>query len=132
MKCSECLTDLTEDKDIEFHDVQSVYTLIELVDRGSLKWPPQPVLNAVIKIWMVYTSIESDSTLYERLLTEQSRSILVKLCIIHFESEHEEIWRTKCPSCSTFRWDILKKIIFTICNCILSNTTKNLNSLERS
>ena len=81
---------------------------------------------------MVYNSIESDFTLYERLLTEQSRTILVKLCLVHLDSEHEEMWRTKCSSCSTFRWDILKKLIFTIYNCILLNTTKNLNSLERS
>ena len=36
-KCSDCLLFLTEDKVMEFVDYQAVNTLIELIDRGSLK-----------------------------------------------------------------------------------------------
>ena len=35
-------------------------------------------------------------------------------------------------SVRAFRWDILKKLIFTTCNCILSYAVKNLNSSQRN
>ena len=130
-RCPDCLIFLTEDKVIEFVDYESAYKLIEILDRGSLKWPSQPVLDVILKIWNIYTSIESDSDLFNKLLTEPSRSILVRLTLLHFEAEHEDLWQTQCSSCEIFRWDILKKLIFTTCNCILSNTVKNINSSQR-
>ena len=100
--------------------------------RGSLKWPSRPVIDVISKLWNIYTSIESDPALFDKLLAEPSRSILVRLTLLHFEAEHEELWRTQCTSRETFRWDILKKRIFTTCNRILSNAVKYLNSSQRN
>ena len=130
-KCADCLIFLTEDKVIDFVDYQSAYTLIEIIDRGSLKWPSRPVLDVTLKLWSIYTSIESNPELFDKLLTEHSRSILVRLTLFHFEAEHDEIC-THCSSCETFRWDILKKLILTTCNYILSNTVRNMNSSQRN
>ena len=83
-------------------------------------------------LWSIYTSIESNPELFDKLLTEHSRSILVRLTLFHFGAEHDEIWRTHCSSCETFRWGILKKLILTTCNCILSNAVRNMNSSQRN
>ena len=85
-----------------------------------------------IELWNIYTPIESDPALFDKILAEPSRSILVRLALLHFEAEHEELWRTQCTRCESFRWDILKKLIFTTCNCIFSNAVKNLNSSQRN
>ena len=49
-KCPDCLKFLTEDKVIEFVDYESAYTLIEIIDRGSLKWPSRPVIDVISKL----------------------------------------------------------------------------------
>ena len=130
-KCSDCLLILTEDKVMDFVDYQAAYTLIEIIDRGSLKWPSTPVLTIMLKVWKIYTLIESKPQLFDKLLGGATRSILVNLTLLYCEGEHDEIWRMQCPTCEIFLWDILKKLIFTMCNCILSNTVKNMNSSQR-
>ena len=105
-KYPDCLIFLTKDKVFEFVDYESAYTLIEIIDRGSLKWPSRPVIDVISKLWNIYTSIESDQALFDKLLAEPSRIILVRLALLHFEAEHEELWRTQCTSCETFRWDL--------------------------
>ena len=53
--CPSCLSLLTEDKDLEFEEpVDSIYGLIQLQDRGGLKWPSVPVLKAVCTSWNLY------------------------------------------------------------------------------
>ena len=84
-KCSECLLFLTVDKVIDFVDYQGAYTLIEKIDRGSLKWPSTPVLHIMFKLWNIYILIESKPQLFEKLLAGASRSILVNLTLFHFE-----------------------------------------------
>ena len=37
--CGACLSRLTQDKELEVVDFQDTYKLIQLTDRGSLKWP---------------------------------------------------------------------------------------------
>ena len=77
------------DKVIEFVDYESAYTLIEKIDRGSLKWLSQPVIDVISKLWNIYTSIESNPALFDKLLN--SHSIIVKLALLHFETENEEL-----------------------------------------
>ena len=56
--CPSCLSLLTEDKDLEFEDpADSIYGLIQLQDRGGLKWPSVPVLEAVCTLWNLYMKI---------------------------------------------------------------------------
>ena len=51
----------------------------------------RPVLDIIVKLWCIYTSIESNSELFDKRLTEHTRSILVRLTF-HFEFEDYEIW----------------------------------------
>ena len=81
-KYPDCLIFLTKDKVIEFVDYESAYTLIEIIDRGSLKWPSRPVIDVISELWNIYTSIESDQALFDKLLAEPSRSILVRLALL--------------------------------------------------
>ena len=37
--------------------------------------------------------------------------------------------RECCDDCEVRRWDILKKIILTVSNCILSKKVKNYNNM---
>ena len=47
----------------------------------------------------IYTLIELKPQLFDKLLGGASRSILVNLTLFYFEGEHDEIWRTQCPTC---------------------------------
>ena len=49
-KFPDCLVFLTEDKVIKFADYESAYTLIEIINRGSLKWPSRPDIEVVSKL----------------------------------------------------------------------------------
>ena len=55
--CSNCLALLTEDKILEFEESNSVYALIQLQDRGGLKWPSVPVLEAVSMMWSLFVYV---------------------------------------------------------------------------
>ena len=48
--CPECYSLLTEDKSIEIEDLVNNLSLIQLLDRGGLKWPSKQVLNSVFTI----------------------------------------------------------------------------------
>ena len=72
--CPSCLSLLTEDKDLEFEDpADSIYGLIQLQDRGGLKWPSVPVLEAVCTLLNLYMKIEKDSNLFAQFLKAPSR-----------------------------------------------------------
>ena len=130
--CSQCLSDLVEEDTFDVGVTDPVYGLIFSSDRGGLKWPSAPVLEAVVKLWTVYTRIEMDSTIFSSFLRSPSRKILVSLTLHIIERHETEFWRNKCPSCNTIGWNTLKKIILSATNCILANKIKNMNSLKRT
>ena len=45
---------LTKEKVSDIIDYQAAYTLIEIIDRGSLKWTSQQVLDIILKLWSIY------------------------------------------------------------------------------
>ena len=40
--------------------------------------------SVISKLWNIYTSIESDQALFDKLLAETSRGILVRMALLHF------------------------------------------------
>ena len=129
-KCQSCLSFLTEDKEMEIEEPSdSKYRLIQIIDRGSLKWPSSCVIDAIITLWKLFTAIENQPGLLGSFVTGPSRKILIHLTITVLENEQADIWRDMCNSCGTLMWDILAKLLASTSNCILSNKIKNMNAL---
>ena len=62
-----------------------------------------------------------------------SRDILVQLTLIFIgEICDDDIWRSNCVNCDTCRWKVVRKLVFTVENCIIANKIKNYNSLLSS
>ena len=130
-KCSMCLKFLAIDKEFLFEQPpDSKYTYLEIVDRGSLKWPSDRIVDAVVVLWRIFVAIDGDNSLMSVLIQGASRQILVSLGIKHIENNLSETWRNACPSCYTPYWDILKYVyLYSImANCLISNKVKNFNS----
>ena len=79
--CSQCLISLIEEDTFDLDVTDPVYGLIFSNDKGGLKCPSVPVLEAVVKLCKVYSRIEMDSSLFSLFLTGPSRQILVSLNI---------------------------------------------------
>ena len=80
---TECIFFLTEDKSMVIEEADSSFGLIQLLDRGGLKWPSQLVFAAVCTLWKVFIKIEQSPVLLKDKISN-SRSILVQL--IHFKN----------------------------------------------
>ena len=131
-RCGECFASLTKQRDIHFENQENVNLLIQITDRGGLKYPAMEVLESCILLWKIYTAIEEQPILFNKFISSTPRKILVSLSTIKIEntSSLTEFWRSKCDNCLKVKWDILKKILCTISNCILANKVRNLNSLK--
>ena len=128
-KCQSCLSFLTEDKEMEIEEPSdSKYRLIQIIDRGSLKWPSSCVIDAIITK-KLFSAIENQPGLLGSFVTGPSRKIRIHLTITVLENEQADIWRDMCNSCGTLMSDILAKLLTSTSNCILSNKIKNLNAL---
>ena len=66
--CFRCLSNLCEEDTFDVGVTDPVYGLLFSSDRGGLKWPSGPVLEAVIKLWRIYSNIEMDSSISIYLL----------------------------------------------------------------
>ena len=78
-------------------------------------------------------SIESDENLLTKLVEGSSRKILVQLTLIFIgEIGENDIWRSNCTNCDTCMWKVVRKLVFTVANCIIANKIKNYNSLLSS
>ncbi|KAI6651128.1 Transposable element P transposase [Oopsacas minuta] len=101
-KCQSCLLFLTENKEMEIEEPSdSEYRLIQIIDRGSLKWPSSDVIDAIITLWKVFSSIESQPSIFNNFITGPSRSILIQLTTSLIEDEQAEVWRVMCDECGT-------------------------------
>ena len=126
-----CTDVLTFDKEypLEF-DSDSQFKLLELTDRGELKYPSEPVLSYAITLWRILVSIENNEELSNLLVDGPSREILVELTMIYIEDDTNiNLWKSNCTTCDVSRWDILRKLVFTTTNCFLANKIKNHNSI---
>ena len=63
--CPICLSLLSEDKWFEFEESVSIYALIKLPNRGGLKWPLVPVVEAVCTLWKLYIYIYSRTKVFD-------------------------------------------------------------------
>ena len=102
--------------------------LIELLDRGSLKYPSSHVLECIKVIFDIFSKIDGHKVQFEHFYSGSSRTKLVQLACATMELEHSTLWRFVCK-CNISRWDILRKLFITVSNCLLSNKVKNYNVL---
>ena len=73
-KCSICLHFLTIDEEFLLdHYEDSKYQYLEFVDRGSLKWPSDVVLEAVVMIYKIFVVIDKDNSLMSVLKNGPSK-----------------------------------------------------------
>lgn len=129
-ECRLCTDTLTYDKEfIPDSDSISQFKLLQLADRGGLKYPSEPVLSSVITLWKILFAIEDNDQMANLLVHGPARIILVELTLIYMEDDASiDIWKSNCCICNVSRWDILRKLIFTTANCFLANKIKNYNS----
>ena len=93
-KCDSCLQVLSEPKLLEIDGPkESKYVLISLLDRGSLKWPSDCVLEAIISLWKIFVKIEQNDHLMQTLIAGPSRKIIIQLAIDLIEENQSESWR---------------------------------------
>ena len=86
--CQACLSFLTEDKEMEIvGSLDSAYTLLQLIDRGSLKWPSYCVIEAIVSLWKICRSIEEDPLLFKDIVNGPSRHLIVKATLKIIEEE---------------------------------------------
>ena len=81
--CEACLSMLTQDKELEIVDLEDKNKLIQLIDRGSLKWPSHIVIDVIIVVWKIFVAIENEKFLMLRFLSGPSRNILIKLTTLY-------------------------------------------------
>ena len=81
--CSECMMCLTEDKYLHLDEPpDSKYKILEVIDRGNLKWPSDIVLDAVVLVWKIFRLIEQDNDLLIRFASGAPKKTLLELSII--------------------------------------------------
>ena len=125
--CHNCILQLTENKDIEISETTK-YDLVRYIDRGSLKWPSDIVIESIVVLWKIFTKIDCNETLRKEFYTSPSRKVLVHLAECVLVDGYSQHWRNDCGSCSISGWIIIRKILNTCTNCILANKVRNINS----
>ena len=129
--CGICTNFLTIDKTLFIEGLsQSDFKLLELTDRGSLKYPSEPVLESILTLWKLFSAIENDRQLMTLLVDGPARNILVELSIIYIENCcYSDVWISNCPKCKILKHNIPRKLVFVAANCFVANKVKNYNSM---
>ena len=126
-----CRDLLIIDKDILIDEAfEFRYQLLQLTDRGGLKYPSELALDSLIIVWKILTIIQSNNELMSLFIEGQTRKILVTLAfglLSGLDSGYEG-WRTTCPSCNVKGSTILSSLIWSEANCLIANLVKNYNS----
>ena len=110
---------MTIDEDFIFdEDSQPEFKLLQLTDRGGLKYPSEFIFESIVTLWKsliaslyYYFIFESTVTLWKSLIANESkdnlmailmqgpsRNILVEVTLIFFE-ENGAIAKSSCISC---------------------------------
>ena len=79
VKCDACMSLITQGKELEIVGTEDTYKLIQLIDRGDLKWPSHIVIDAIIIVLKIFITIENDETLMRRFLAGPSRPVFLNL-----------------------------------------------------
>ena len=125
--CIDCENFLTFPKEIEIYN-DTGFSLIDLLDRGSLKYPSESVYESVVIMYEIFIKIENDSSLSKIFYESSCRKNLIQLAILDVEQKHSEIWRGWCV-CMTSKWEMLNILFTTVANCILSKKVRNFNDI---
>ena len=127
--CADCHNFLTTEKQMEVvNDMGSQFIIIELLDRGSLKYPSIAVSECAKIVYETFIKINSSEILSKNFFVGPCRTMLVRISMKLIEDDLIGKWRKWCD-CKAWRWDILQKIILTVSNCILSKKVKNYNTM---
>ena len=70
--------------------LDSAYTLLQSIDRGSLKWPSTCVIEVVVSLWKICKSIQDRPLLFKDIVKGPSRQILVKIILRIIEEEESQ------------------------------------------
>ena len=66
--CHVCLHMLTIDKEFLLDlDLDSQYKLLQLTDRGGLKYPSEPVLNSILVLWKTFCASKTIKSCWRSL-----------------------------------------------------------------
>ena len=81
--CRICWDILTFDRDllVDESSTLSQFKLLELSDRGGLKYPSEVVLESIVTSWKILICIENDSELMPAFVKGPSRKIIVDLTL---------------------------------------------------
>ena len=80
---------------------------------------------------MTYLVNRQSQKTFREFYSGLSRIKLVQITCITTETKYSDIWRVWC-NCSMSRWDILRKLLVTLSNCLLSNNVKTYNAMVLS
>ena len=122
---------LTIDKDILVDEAfLSQYRLLELSDRGKLKYPSEVVLESIVTLWKIFSIIQNNIELVNALVEGPARKILVELALNSIVDSNDcDVWENTFPSCNIPRFSILRRLLFVSGNCMIANKVKNYNSM---
>ena len=96
-----CREVLTIERDLVDEHPLSKFKLLELTDRGGLKYPSKVVLESIVTAWRIFIGIENDSQLMEMFVRGPSRKIIVELSMnFILDGGDCQLWREQCSSCS--------------------------------
>ena len=116
---------MTIDKDFIFdEDPQPEFRLLQLTDRGGLKYPSEFILESIVTLWKTFIAIESKDNLMAIFMQGSSRRIIVEVTLMFLE-ETDAIAKSSCVSCGVSILTILKNIIFTCANCLLASARQD-------
>ena len=125
--CNECVLFLNQDKSLDIEEIPPTFKLIQLSDRGGLKWPSTTVLGVVITHWKLFIEIEQSPILLNNFLTSKSRSILIQLAFLKLSCEENDEVAYECFKCDIIRREMLQGVLVTASNCFLNNKAENIN-----
>ena len=91
-QCRDCQKSLTSPKDIQVMN-DTGFSMIELLDRGSLKYPSEIVYQSVLIMYEIFLKIDDHSHLSKIIYEGSCRKKLVQLSLIVVEETYCEIWR---------------------------------------
>ena len=130
--CRICRDVLTIERDLLVDEVDTIskFKLLDLSDRGGLKYPSEVVLESIVTAWKIFTCIENDSELMKMFVKGPCRKVLVDLSMnVILEAGGCQLWSEQCVSCSVNGFHVLQKILIVTGNCLLANKVKNYNSM---
>ena len=108
--CPYCQDLLTTDKSLEVNnDVGSQYTLIDLVDRGSLNYASRCVVDCVGILYEVFIKIDNCNALNKLFYSGQCRTKLVQLSMKMITDKYSDMSNDWCQ-CNVWNWDVLERL----------------------